>query len=318
MDGGRTEGRRLITRGNVDGLACAAIVLREYPDSPISFVTSPTAGAAALSSGQEKYVFLADLALVPEMRQAIARWGHDRSLVFIDHHPLPPRAHLPIITAMVEESSSAAGLLHGMLGSAPQMDRMVAMADLIEGGNSTILSKETAVHGRERMEEECRLLDFAWRLDLDDDRFRMRTARELSKGRWPSEIGEIRGRHQAAQETWRRALERVRKSMTVRGDVGILDFSEKRRTLFGFGTRAAVEVAKEKGCHYAVLLQNQRDTASLSVRSWKPDGIHLGAMVENFTMVHGIGGGGHSSSAGARIPCGAAGRFLDELARAVT
>jgi len=49
------------------------------------------------------------------------------------------------------------------------------------------------------------------------------------------------------------------------------------------------------------------------LRGMEAGGVNLGRFVEDFTEVHGVDGGGHPTSAGARIPVETTDRFLDEF-----
>jgi nanoRNase/pAp phosphatase (c-di-AMP/oligoRNAs hydrolase) len=99
----------------------------------------------------------------------------------------------------------------------------------------------------------------------------------------------------------------------VRGSVGIFDGTDKNRSLYGFGTRAIVEVAIRRGCRYAMMVNERKIHSSISIRSMCLDGTDVGGFVEYFTALHGLEGGGHPSSAGARIPVQSTHRFVDEF-----
>jgi nanoRNase/pAp phosphatase (c-di-AMP/oligoRNAs hydrolase) len=64
---------------------------------------------------------------------------------------------------------------------------------------------------------------------------------------------------------------------------------------------------------------NQRKMhTSVSLRGLSPDCVNLGRFVEDFTEEHGLEGGGHPTSAGARIPVETTNDFLDELITVAT
>ena len=85
--------------------------------------------------------------------------------------------------------------------------------------------------------------------------------------------------------------------------------------LFGFGSRALTEVAKELGASVAVMLNRRNNLSSLSMRATglDPDSFNLGQFVSEFTAQHGIVGGGHPNSAGAKIPTASVPAFLHEV-----
>jgi hypothetical protein len=306
----------LITRGNVDGIVSAAIFLDFFPNSRVSFVTSPTAGAKALSKDVfSRRVFLVDLAIVPELARQIEERRDSQEIVAIDHHQPSFLPETLGNICLISEGMSAAGATHRYFRSNGHMKKLVAIADLIEFCNTEILQDQAKIHGIGRLEEEARILDYSWRFNIEDDLFRLHASSHLSCGCWPSEVGLIKRRYLQVQneKRWPRAIARVESGARVEGPVCILEFKDKRRSLHGFGTRALVEVAKEHGCHYAVMINERKEHTSVSMRALHNGGVNLGKFMEEFTSIHGLGGGGHPTSAGARIPTELTPRFVDEF-----
>lgn len=304
---------RIITRGNLDGIVCAAVFLQRYPEGEVTFISSPpsAAEAAAVDRGSDR-IFIADVPLTRELASVIEL---DPRIVVIDHHP-PCADHE---RAIVDLSRSAAGVLHRHLGALPAVSLSVALADLYERSNSDLLAEQSRIHGREQIELEARILDFAWRSNVEDDAFRLEAARELAAGRWPSESEAIMERYRAvlSGDRWTKAVRRVREMLQVRGDLALLDLRRGRPSFHGFGSLALVEAARERGCGYALLLHDSRNSSIASLRACGGDGVDLGLFVQDFALKHGADGGGHPASAGARIPREAADLLIDELAAMV-
>jgi len=302
-----TGSRELITRGNLDGIISAAVFLHRFPHSPVRFVTSPAAAAEALGTASAETVFLADISLTPGLVQTVDGYGGE--VVVVDHHPSPAYEHCAIIDTKV----SAAGLLYRVLGC-QGMDDVVALADLYERCDTLLLDAAQARLGRARLEREADVLDFAWRLEVEDDGFRAEAAEHLASGALPSSIPSILDRYQAMvrQGGWDKALGTMNDAMTVRGRVGVLELAGRRRSFHGFASRALVEVARQKGCDYAVMITHSDRGAAVSLRSvgGRAD---LGRFAEDFTRRHGMEGGGHPASAGARVPSLAVPALLEEM-----
>lgn len=306
----------LVTRGNVDGIVSAAIFLDVFPGSRVSFVTSPTAGAKVLSKDEfSSRIYLVDLAVVPELAALMEKRREKQNIIAIDHHrpSFVPESIRDICT--IKEGTSAAGAMYDQFKSNGHMRKLVAIADIVEFCNTDILREQASTHGLRRLEDEARMLDYSWRFNIEDDLFRFNASSHLASGRWPSEVGLIRRRYLQVQneKRWPRALARVEQGVRVQGTVCILEYKERRRSLHGFGTRALVEVARERGCSYAVMISERREHSSVSMRGLHPGGVDLGKFTEEFTSVHGLGGGGHPTSAGARIPTDLTPRFVDEF-----
>jgi hypothetical protein len=316
MDGLSRDDRdkHLITRGNVDGIVSAALFLSVYPASKVSFVTSPTAGARVLAMDQSSStVYLSDLAMVPELEARMCE-AHERAeVVALDHH----QGHRSPVEGMVviQEGVSAASVLYHHFHMDGRLRRLVAIADLVEFCKTPLLREMQAYHGARKIEEEAKVLDFSWRLNIDDDLFRAQASLHLSRGLWPSEVGMIKRRYLQVvnEQRWPKALARVEGNMTVRGSMGLLHCRDKSRSLYGFGTRALVEVARERGCNYAVMVNERRQHTSVSMRGLVPGGVNLGRFVEGFTESYGVEGGGHPTSAGARIPVETTDLFLQRF-----
>lgn len=302
--------RSLITRGNLDGIVSAAVFLNRYPGSSVTFTTSPTSAARALSAERAREVYVVDHSLTPDLVHAVEAALADRAVTVVDHHPCTS----PPPFAIIDDRTSAAGLLYHFLDGRG-LDGVVALADLYEMTSTQLLGRVTDAFGLERLEQEATVLDFAWRWNVEDDLFRQTAAALLAQGGLPSSHHAILERYRSVVRKggWAGALETARKRMVVRDGVAILDLRKKRASLNGFGSRALSEVARQEGCRYAAMLNRSREGTAVSLRSLGGQA-DLGTFVEDFTAEHGFGGGGHPNAAGARIPSAAAPLLLDELA----
>ncbi len=314
----------LLTRGNVDGIISAAFFLARDTGTKVTFVPSGDMAVDVLRKDISSHEFyLVDLGLTPRLQKTLRDKGKTRQRVcFLDHHQQSEEEWAELQThtdGVVRQGISAAGVAYDYLGLNGDHRHLVAIADLIEYCPSPLLSEMEAAVGHDRMAEEARMLDFAWRFRVDDDRFRVQAARRLAQGRWPSEVPEIRSRYlqMVNEKRWDQALERVRERIEIKHNVALLRFGRRKTSLFGFGSRALAEVAREMGAHVAVLLNRRNSLSSLSLRRTgvHPDGsdLNLGKMVQDFTAEHGIVGGGHPHSAGAKIPTRAVPEFLKEV-----
>lgn len=265
--------------------------------------------------------YLVDLGLTPRLIKTLNDKAKTRQKVtYLDHHE---QSELQLdeleggMDNVVRQGVSAAGVAYDHLGLNGEHRHLVALADLVEYCDSPLLKDVERAVGFDRLEEEARMLDFAWRYRVDDDRFRYNAARKLAAGKWPSEVSEVKARyHQMVNEKrWDRALDRVRERVELKHNVALLRFGRHKTSLFGFGSRALTEVAKELGASVAVMLNRRNNLSSLSMRSTglDPDGFNLGQFVSEFTAQHGIVGGGHPNSAGAKIPTSSVPAFLHEV-----
>jgi len=321
----------LLTRGNVDGIVTAAFYLARMPDTKVSYVTSSSSAVDLLRRDLSSREFhLVDLGLTPKLAKTLnlkAKAG--ARVTFIDHHQQSPE-HAgeldPSITVMLAEGASAAAMAHEHLGLNGHTSHLAALADYVEYCPTIRLRDAWRAHGRARIEEEARVLDFSWRLQVEDDRFRLLAARRLAAGAWPSEVPDIMRRYLQVRNEgrWERALERIRQRVTIKHDVAVLDFGRRKPSLFGFGSRALVAVAKEEECKVALLINRRRELSSVSMRgvvaldpaeTSASDGspLNLGRFVDGFTREHGVIGGGHPQSAGAKIPTRCVPLFLKEI-----
>lgn len=314
----------LITRGNVDGIVSAAFFYARDPSMKVSFVTSTSAALDVLRRDiQSRQFYLVDLGVTPELVKNLqdkAKQGVQIHL--LDHHQQTEAlAPAPGIAVTAYQGASAAAVALRFLGMDGRNERLAAIADIVEYCHSDYLERAENEFGWERLREEARMLDYAWRLQVDDDRFRHQAARRLAEGLWPSEIGEIHRRFlQVVNEgRWERALAKVRSRLVVRDRVGVLRFGRYRTSLFGFGTRALSKVAEEEGCSVAVLINSRKQRSSLSLRGLGSEyagghvPLNLGQFVSEFTAEHGFSGGGHPSSAGAKIHTRDVPQFLQEI-----
>jgi single-stranded-DNA-specific exonuclease len=317
----------LVTRGNVDGIVSAAFFYARIPDIRVSFVTSSSGAVDALRRDiQSREFYIVDLGVTDDLVQAIHLKAKSGALVhLLDHHQQSeahPAAATGDFDALAVQGVSAARLAYRFLGLDGEHEHLAAVADLVEYCEGDELRLASERFGPGRLAEEARMLDFAWRLEVDDDRFRQLAARRLAEGRWPSEVPEIQRRYlQVLNEgRWERALDKVRARLKVRNGLGVLRFGRYRTSLHGFGTRALSHVAEEQGCQIALLVNSRRTLTSLSLRglgpTYRPGGdppLNLGRFVEDFTKEFGLTGGGHPSSAGAKIYTRDVPVFLDHI-----
>lgn len=302
--------RELITRGNLDGIVSAAVFLRRFPSSTIRFVTSPAAAAPLLRDGEAKHTYLADLSPAPSLAAAAEYALRSRRITLIDHHPTP---HV-FRWAVIDETASAAGLMRRELG-VDGMDAAVAMADLYENGGGPLVLSIAESMGIGALRREGEVLDFAWRLNVKDDGFRLSAAEQLSLGSLPSAIPSMVERHaeMVRQDGWGKALKSARQCLRRVGSAAVMEFSGRRPSFHGFGSRALAEAARQEGCRYALMINRGEAESVVSLRSAAPGGVDLGRFVESFTAENGVEGGGHPASAGARIPSGSADLLVEQL-----
>lgn len=311
----------LLTRGNVDGIVASAFFLARFPRGRVTYIASSSLAVDVLRRDLAARTFhLVDLGLTPGLARTIRMKEKTRQAVLcIDHHQQTAQhAHElgPHTEVVVHEGSSAASLAHDAWGLGDDTSHLAALADVVEYCASPHLARWVEAVGLGQVAEEGRVLDYAWRWKVDDDRFRAAAARRLAQGLWPSEVEEVRRRYLAvlAEDRWRLAAERVRAHLRVHNGVGVLHFGKRKPSLFGFGTRALTAVAMERGCRLALLVHQRRRVSSVAMRAIGPPAVNLGKLAEEFTAEFGVVGGGHPSSAGAKVLTRDLPDFLDRLA----
>ena len=315
----------VITRGNVDGIVSSSFVFAIHPDARVSYVPSATSAVEILRKDlSTRHFYLLDVGLTPKLIKTLNMKGRTgQRVTLIDHHQqtaLYAHELEPHVEVVIGEGGSAAGATLDHLGAqgmtvTEELSRLAAIADLVEYGTSRHLVAAMEAVGVDRLEEEAEHLDFSWRLAIEDDRFRAMTGRKLAKGIWPSEVGEVKRRYlqMVNENRWLKAQERVRSRLTIKDNVALLHFGKRKPSLLGFGTRALTSVAREQGAAVAVLVNRRKDLASLALRVTGETDLNVGLFVEEFTRQHGVVGGGHPTSAGAKIQARALPLFLDEL-----
>ncbi len=296
--------------------------LARDPSTRVTFVASGDMAVDHLRRdiSSERF-YLVDLGLTPRFVKTLndKTKSERQHIVYLDHHQqsaemwnqLDPRTE-----GVVRQGISAASVAHEYLGLNGAHRHLVAVADQVEYCPSPLLSDAVSCFGQDRIDNEARILDFSWRYKIEDDRFRLGAARRLADGRWPSEIPEVIGRYRqmCIERRWERALERVRERVELKHKIALLRFGRRKPSLFGFGSRALTEVAREEHAEVAIMLNKRPEQTSTSLRRTGPDStLNLGKFVREFTDTHGIVGGGHPQSAGAKIPTSAVGNFLREV-----
>lgn len=295
----------MVTRGNVDGILSAAAALAWCPRAKISFVPSSSTAADVVRKDLSHDLVIADLGLTHDLARTInAKQDSGQAITYLDHHQQSARgvdALGPHVDAVVEEGPSATSVVLEHLG-VDRLAHLGAVADQIERCRSRYFSITKERHGVGRIEAEARVLDYAWRLKVEDDRFRLNAARALSRGTWPSKVDEVARRFRVVRNEGRfdRAVDRAGRAMRIRRDVAILDKGRRTPSLLGFGMRAVTTAAERSGAEVAIMVNRRAEHSGVSLRGIEP-GVNLGLFAESFTDEHGVAGGGHPTSAGARV-----------------
>lgn len=316
----------VITRGNVDGIVSSSFCFAMHPDARVSYVPSATSAVDLLRKDlSTRHFILADLGLTPKLTKTLNLKGRTgQRITLIDHHQQTGmHAHelSDNVDVVIGEGGSAASIAldhfveHGGLELTDELSRLAGVADLVEYGTSKHLDRAVAQYGIDRLEDEAEHLDFSWRLEIEDDKFRATTGRRLAKGLWPSEVPDVKRRYlqMVNENRWLKARERVRSRIVMRNNVALLHFGKRKPSLLGFGTRALTSVAREAGASVAMLVNRRKDQASIALRATGNTRMNLGLFVEHFTGKYGIVGGGHPTSAGAKINARHLGVFMDEV-----
>jgi hypothetical protein len=316
----------VITRGNVDGIVSSSFCFALHPDARVSYVPSATSAVDLLRKDiSTRQFYLVDIGLTPKLIKTLnmkARTG--QRVTLIDHHQQTAlHAHElgPHVEVVIGEGGSAASIAldhfaaTGALVVTDELSRLAAVADVVEYGTSKHLVRALDDFGADRLEEEAEHLDFAWRLEIEDDRFRANTGRRLARGLWPSDVPDVKRRYlqMVNENRWIKARERVQSRVVFKNNVALLHFGKRKPSLLGFGTRALTSVAREAGASVALLVNRRKDLASIALRATGDTPLNLGLFVEEFTRQHGIVGGGHPTSAGAKINSRHLPLFMDEV-----
>jgi RecJ-like exonuclease len=335
LDGSSDPSVHVLTRGNVDGILSSAFALAVHPNARVTYVPSTGGAIGHLRRDLSSDLFVvADLGCTPDLAKTLeSKHEADQSVLVLDHHPkwaaeaAGDLGDLERVDVDARRGPSAASIAlshwagRDRLQASVRMQGLAAVADVADRCGGRHLEASVRRWGRDTVEVEARTLDYAWRLEVEDDAFRRSAARRLAAGSWPSEIEEVRRRHRrVVQEArWPRARRRARESLEVRGDVAVLDTRRERPNLLGFGARALTAAARDQGCSLAALVHADGPEASVSLRSADGDGgddVDLGAFIEDFTHEHGVAGGGHPDAAGGRVPRATVPTLLSELAEA--
>ncbi len=311
----------LLTRGNVDGIVSAALFLARDPATKVSFVPSGDMAVDVLRKDiSSQRFYLVDLGLTPRLVKTINHKAKTpQQMIYLDHHQQSQNMwdQLDARTeGVIRQGISAAGVAYEYLGLNGAHKHLVALADHVEYCPSRLLDQTVDEHGLARVQDEARVLDFSWRYKVEDDRFRLGAARRLAHGAWPSQIPEIMGRYRQMriERRWEKALDRVRERLEIQHNVAMLRFGRRKPSLYGFGSRALSEVARTEGAHVALMVNKRSENTALSLRrTADDDSLDLGQFVSDFTAHHGIVGGGHPHSAGAKIPTRSVGQFIKEV-----
>jgi single-stranded-DNA-specific exonuclease len=310
----------ILVHGDSDGICSGALALAANPGARV-FFTSPVKLAKDLKMiDAGSSAVICDIALngdtLPQVLDGMRVLSSRNTLLYIDHHPLPPGVDLTGFPAKVihELGPCASELTYKSLrDKLPKMTSRIAIYGAIgDYADDTPFIRELLKDWDKRtLYFEAGVLVQGLEGSRNDMGFKREIVSLLSENRLPSSSGDLLGRALTQTHEEEHALARIERTVRRIGEVAyVLDVGASV-------SKAATYARVVAGASVGIAGEIINDTVDMSLRTERDD-VDLNAILRNIAQRFGGSGGGHPKASGARIPNASFQKFVEALSASIT
>jgi len=306
----------IFTHSDSDGLCSGALALAANGDSPV-FFTNPVSVLTDIDEAKGYgRVIVCDIAInlprAVEMREKFEALAKESEVIYIDHHPLPPRFSEGWLFHDDHASASELTFNYFQNELSPDMSR-VAMygaigdyADMTPGAGNIIMNWD-----KRSLYYQAGTLSQGIEIGRRDYEFKRGLVRQLSQNILPSEIGVL------ARNALLAARHEDEMRMRVQREVVRMNNIAYVTDMRGCMGKAAIfaRVYGKVSVGLAAEYRDHRDAYDFSTRA--VGNINMNNIIGEVTAKYGASGGGHPLAAGGRMPAKSMKAFLQDLDDAV-
>jgi RecJ-like exonuclease len=309
----------ILTHGDSDGLCSGALALAAHPEARV-FFTNPVELARDLKRVDEgDSAIVCDVALnadtLPDVLDGMRVLASKNSLLYIDHHPLPPGLELTAFPAKVvyELTPCASELTYRTFQERlpRKMSRVAVYGAIGDYADDTPFIRELLKDWDKRtLFFEAGVLVQGLEGARRDFKFKHEVVGLLSNNRLPSSSEELLERALAQTDEEENLLPRIEATVRRMGDVAyVLDIGASL-------SKAATYARVVAGSSVGIAGETVEGIVDMSLRTERDD-LDLNAILRDMAQRFGGTGGGHPKASGARIPRGSFERFVEALSDSV-
>lgn len=316
-------GVRILCHGDTDGICSAAIARAIFPSAEIRF-TRPVSLLRDLTETEPRFtVVILDIAINETQREQILSKMDELSkfgeVIYVDHHPLPYRMlkrDIPATTVAHEIGPSAAELTFRLFRNGLRPDHELlaiwgAIADYCE--QTSFVQNGLGKYDRRTVYMEAGLLSQAIGEAGGDYEFKRTVVEALSRLTPPTRIPDlVRRAIEATEQEWELYFY-VRSNVERMGPLAVV-----RQLPRGSLGKAAMFAVGLTGAEVGLCARRSDGEIDISLRRRHDSLVDLNEVLRRIVYRLGGSGGGHSSAAGANIPAGVFGEFLETLASEIS
>jgi single-stranded-DNA-specific exonuclease len=310
----------VFVHGDSDGVCSGALALAANPDARV-FFTNPVELTEDLKRVDEgSPVIICDIALngetLPQVLENMRALSSKNTLLYIDHHPLPPSLDLTSFPAKVihELAPCASELTYRTFKDRlPRKTSRIAIYGAIGdyADDTPFIQGLLRDWDKRTLYFEAGVLVQGLEGSRRDMRFKHEIVRLLSRNRLPSSSGELLGRALTQTHEEERLLARIEDTVRRVGEVAyVLDIGASV-------SKAATYARVVAGASVGIAGETVNGIVDMSLRTERDD-LDLNAILRDTTQRFGGTGGGHPKASGARIPSASFEKFVEALSASVT
>jgi RecJ-like exonuclease len=270
--------------------------------------------------GDAEGVFIADIALnelhVDEILKFLRNLGESRSIVYIDHHPLPEGIDIPRNITWIHNNCCSASELtfkyFNSLGLDQEYSRVAlygAIGDYLD--ETPWVKQELSKWDKRAVYLEAGILIQGLEGSRRDHNFKRKVVEHLSRNLLPSTMNEL------VEKSLKQSIEDEKLRLWVKQNV-----SKHGRIAYVLNPPGSIGRAANYAKIYGNVLvgiaieERREGLYVMSLRTDPP--IDLNKILRKLSRELGVNGGGHPQAAGARLPKDMFSTFLDKLDKEIS
>lgn len=307
----------ILGHGDADGVCSAAIAKMAFPKAELRF-SRPVSLCKDLRKVEAGLrVVVCDIAFneadLKDLFQEFLRLSSKAPLIYIDHHPLPPKVNVSDIPATEAIHDVRACTSELTYHTFKYLLKPEALFVAIYGAIGDYMDRTPFINSElERWDRRTLYLEASLLVEALTEKgvhkFREEVASQLAQGKSPSEIQGLVEAALIGLKHEYKVLDYVKKNVERRENIAVVI----NLPVKGFAGKAAIYACALTNAKVGVCANIKEKKVDMSLRARRPH-IDLNAIVREIAKGFDGSGGGHPAAAGAYVPSGRFEAFLEAL-----
>ncbi len=302
----------IFTHGDCDGICSGALALAANKDADVYF-SNPVSILDDLDHAKDaSRIIVSDIAINQSfarlLKNKIGQLSKKAEIIYIDHHPLPPRFRVSWLVHRLDACASELAYAHFHQAMSPDMSRVAiygAIGDYRD--NTPLITELTKTWDKRSLYFEAGVISQGIEIGRKDYDYKRELLGQLSKNILPSQINSLAAKAVLASGVEEELRKKIEQEVIRLENISYVIDPD------GFISKAAIYAHIYGGTCVGVAAEylKTKDVYDVSIRA-KGD-CDLNTVVGQAAQKYGGTGGGHPQAAGGRIPAVNLMDFIKEL-----